>query len=96
MMGYVSALMGDRKKARSVLKKLNAERRKGYINRMNLGRIYSALGDKELAFECLEGAYADHEIDMVAIKIDARWDALAGDRRLAALAQMVGSAHESI
>jgi serine/threonine-protein kinase len=50
-----------------------------------LGAIYIALGEKDLAFEYLEKAYEERDLDIIYLKIHPMWDDIRNDPRYKAL-----------
>jgi len=52
-----------------------------YVTPYGIGRIYTALGQKDEAFHWLETAYAQRENWMVLLKVDPCLDGLRPDPR---------------
>jgi hypothetical protein len=52
--------------------------------------VYAALGDKDRAFQWLEGAFRDRALSMLLVKTDPRADSLRSDPRYAELLRRMG------
>ncbi len=87
-LGYAYAMSGKRDEALAILNKLKTT--KEYVSPFNLGVLYVGLGDKEAAFQSLERAYAEHDLQMVTLKVEPPYDALRSDPRFADLLRRVG------
>jgi serine/threonine protein kinase/tetratricopeptide (TPR) repeat protein len=81
-LGHAYAAAGRRPEAQTVLDKLNLLSKQRYVSAGFRARIYAGLGEKDLAFEWLEKAYADRNINAgVGIKLDPVYDPLRSDPR---------------
>src|SRR5437879_10343017 len=52
--------------------------------------VYGALGNKDKAFEMLNQAYDEHDMQLVSLKVDPTLDDLRDDARLAEIVRRVG------
>jgi adenylate cyclase len=52
--------------------------------------VYGALGDKDKAFEMLNKAYDEHDMQLVSLKVDPTLDELRDDARFAEIVRRVG------
>jgi hypothetical protein len=52
--------------------------------------IYAALGERDLAFEWLERAFAERDPMLVALNVDPAFDGLRSDPRFANLLNRIG------
>ena len=59
-------------------------------NAFSQALIYAGLGDKELAFRCLEKAYQKHDFFLPWIKVDPWMDPLRSDARFKSFLRRVG------
>jgi tetratricopeptide (TPR) repeat protein len=82
--------MGSKDKALLILRKMNALSKKQYVSGYYFALVYTALGNKDKAFEWLEKAYSDHEGRMTLIKVDPLLDDLRSDSRFEKLMQRMG------
>jgi serine/threonine-protein kinase len=87
---YVYARAGRREDALRVLEELKEESRRKYVSPYALATAYSALGEKDLAFEWLEIAYRDRSEYMATIKVDPKIDAIRDDPRFLNLVRCMG------
>jgi hypothetical protein len=63
---------------------------KNYVSPAELPVLYVGLGDKEWAIASLERAYAAHDLQMQALKVDPHYDSLRPDPRFQNLMRRVG------
>jgi hypothetical protein len=56
----------------------------------SLAGVYGALGETDKAFEMLNRAYLDRDLQLVSLKVDPTLDELRGDPRFADLVRRVG------
>ena len=56
----------------------------------SLAGVYGALGDKDQAFEMLNKAYDEHDMQLVSLKVDPSLDDLRDDARFAEIVRRVG------
>jgi len=84
-LGYAYAVMGKRSETESIINSLKERTSKEYVSLYLLGAIYVALGEKDLAFEYLEKAYEERDLDIIYLKIHQMWDDIRNDPRYKAL-----------
>ena len=88
---YVSfayAMLGKRDESLAILKQLKTTT--GYVSPAQLAVLYTGLGNKEAAFESLERAYIEHDLQLQYLKVDPHYDSLRSDPRFADLTRRVG------
>ena len=90
-LGATYAQAGEREKARSILKRLEADPN---VSRGALTSIYVALGEYEKAFAALERAYETHDNQLQFLKISQSFDPLRSDPRYQDLMRRVGFTQE--
>jgi TolB-like protein/Flp pilus assembly protein TadD len=83
--GYLLAKAGRTKEAREVLAKIEAVSYQRYMPPYAMALVHSGLGDREAVFARLEEAYAAHDVHLVLLQIDPKWDAFRKDSRFEAL-----------
>jgi serine/threonine-protein kinase len=88
-LGRTFALSGKRKQAQDVLRKLEAYASERYVSPVEFAWIQFALGETDLGFKWLAKAGEDRSFELIAIKVDPRFDPLRDDRRFAALAKLL-------
>ena len=77
---------------RKSLEVLLAQRKlkSGYISPYGIAGGYAELGDKDHAFEWLNTAYQEHDIDLIQLRTDPAMDSLRSDPRYAELVRKIG------
>src|SRR5262249_21433858 len=60
-----------------------------------IAQIYAALGEKDRAFELLNQAYENRNVDLVSLKINANFDPIRADQPFQALLQRIGLEQQS-
>ncbi|PYS69266.1 MAG: hypothetical protein DMF69_17530 [Acidobacteria bacterium] len=86
--GYAYAKLGRRREAEAVINRWLAKPQ--YVSNYWIATVYTALGEKEKAFEQLEKAYRAHDWFMQRVKTDPFLDPLRDDPRMADLLKRVG------
>ncbi|MEO6333554.1 MAG: winged helix-turn-helix domain-containing protein, partial [Pyrinomonadaceae bacterium] len=89
-LGIIYARAGRTSDALKVIEELRADSNKRYVSPMDIALIYSAMNDKELAFEWLEKAYQVRAGWMFELKVTPELKPLHGDPRFDDLAKRVG------
>ena len=64
--------------------------RTSYVSPYEIGSLYAALGDKDLAFQWLERAWQERSSGLVGMHVDRLLDGLRNDTRYGALGRRVG------
>jgi TolB-like protein/DNA-binding winged helix-turn-helix (wHTH) protein/tetratricopeptide (TPR) repeat protein len=90
--GIAYAAAGRRADAERAIRAVlhSSAREPGPKHSYRLARIYAALGERDLAFQWLETAYAEREENLVWLKVDPHLDPLRADPRFADLLRRVG------
>jgi TolB-like protein/Tfp pilus assembly protein PilF len=86
------AVSGKRDEAEKILDELREESRHSYVSPWLFALIYSGLGDKDRAFDCLEECYQKREHDLAYSNIWPQFDNLHSDPRWSRLVRRVGLA----
>jgi len=84
------AKSGKKKQALKILDELIKRKNNEHIEPFKIALIYTALGDKDQAFEWLEKGYEEHEPSMITLKASIMWDDLRSDPRFIALLKKMG------
>jgi tetratricopeptide (TPR) repeat protein len=84
-LGLAYAQSGRRAAAQNVLDQLNQLSKKEYVEPVPTAQIYTALGEKDKAFEWLEKAYEERSWYLGFVKVDRPFDPLRSDPRFADL-----------
>ncbi|MBJ6980042.1 winged helix-turn-helix domain-containing protein [Luteimonas sp. MC1895] len=87
MLGVAHAAAGDRASAETALRTLQSRDAAPFVSATSLAAVHNALGDTGRALDLLERAYAERDVRLVFLKIDARWNNLRAQPRFRALAR---------
>jgi TolB-like protein/Flp pilus assembly protein TadD len=90
MIGYAYAKVGNRGEAENILRKMEDLAKRRFVDANKMVVIYTALGDKDRAFEWLEKDFEARSSSMFEIGVDPRIDDLRSDIRFKNLLQRVG------
>ncbi len=90
--GRVYALAGRRDEALKVAEELKQMTKERYVSPYMLAIIYTALGDKEQAYEWLDKVYAERSYYVIWLKVDPVFDSLRTDPRFIDFMRKVGLA----
>jgi TolB-like protein/Flp pilus assembly protein TadD len=88
--GHAYAALGQRDEAQGVLDQLAQLSKRRYVSPYYIAAIYTALDEKERAFEWLQTACDNRSEGLVWLKVDPLFDNLRADARFADLLHMVG------
>ena len=88
--GYLYAKMGRRDQAEEVLHTLEAVSRERYVPAFTIALVHAGLEQWQPALEWLERGYDAHDVHLVFLTIDAKWDPLRNHPRFSALLQRCG------
>ena len=83
--GYVYAKLGRAQEAREVLTTLEALSRERYVPPYAMALVHAGLNQRDVAFEWLERAYEAHDVHLIFLPVDPKWDAFRTDARFLAL-----------
>lgn len=90
LLGHVYAVTGKRSEAQKVLTQLEEQSKQTYVDRYFVAQIYTALGDRDKAFQELDKAYEEHSSWLVWLKVEPKFDSLRSDPRFTNLVQRIG------
>lgn len=86
--GYAAA--GRKAEVKRLLEELNQISATQYVPKTFFAYIYSTLGDKDRAFEMLDKAFEQHDINLLGLKTHPWFNPLRSDARFEALLKRVG------
>ena len=89
-LAIVAAASGDRSAAERWLATLVDREKRGEKVDLLLAATYTALGDKERAFERLERLFRARDPSLVSLKLEDAWNPLRSDPRFVSLVHRVG------
>ena len=84
------AASGNRRQAEAALAKLKEFSKQNYVSPLTFAGYYAALGDRNRAFEWLEGSYRQRAPDLTELEVSYVWDNLRTDQRFHSLERRVG------
>jgi TolB-like protein/Flp pilus assembly protein TadD len=84
------ALSGKKPEALAALRKLEAIAKQRYVSPMEFAAVRFALDQPELGFRALDKACEDRAFDVLALKVDPRFEPLRDDPRLQRLLTGIG------
>jgi len=87
MRGYLFAKSGRIGEAREVLNTLESVARERFVPPYATALVYMGLGEAEQALEWLERAWNEHDVHLVLLRADPKWDDLRNDARFTALVE---------
>jgi serine/threonine-protein kinase len=93
--GWSNAVAGKRSEAMKVIEELRERSLTEPIPSFCSAKIYSALGESDLAFEWLEKAYKEHDTSMATILTDESLKGLHQDPRFAKMLRKMKLKHPS-
>ena len=91
-LGYASARMGDRRRACDVLDQLRERSKTEYVSPYHFALIYTALDQRDLAFEWLEKAFQERTARLTGELSERVFDPLRSDPRFQELERRIGLA----
>jgi TolB-like protein len=88
--GYVLATTGRTDAARDVLRTLEAAALLRYVPPYAIALVHAGLDDRDAALESLDRAVSVHDVHVIYLPVDAKWDAYRGDPRFTAVLARCG------
>jgi TolB-like protein len=82
---YILAKLGRTAEAEELLHTLDAVSREKYVPPYAFALVHAGLGEREVALDWLERAYDAHDVHLVLLVLDPKWDAFQQDARFLAL-----------
>jgi TolB-like protein/Flp pilus assembly protein TadD len=89
-LAYAYALAGRKQEAQKALDELLELSKNQYVSSGQIAIIYIARGEKEKAFEFLEMANKDYDLNLMRMKVEQRFDPIRSDPRFEDLAKRIG------
>lgn len=88
--GYTLGKAGRRQEARQVLEELEALGRKRFVPPYAMALVNAGLGERALVFDWLDRAFDVHDVHLMYLTVDPKWDAYRADPRFEALLERCG------
>jgi serine/threonine protein kinase/Flp pilus assembly protein TadD len=89
-LGYAEARSGRKDRAQKALQELEQKSHQVYVPRYQVSAVYTGLGEKDKALECLQQAFSNREEIITFLKVDPTWDTLRSDLRFQNLLHRAG------
>lgn len=90
MRGYAYARWGKEAEAHAAIRDLEAIRAERNVPSTRFALVYTALGDKDAAFEWLNRAYDERDIQTVYVNVNPFYDSLRDDPRFTQFVERLG------
>ncbi len=88
--GYIFAKMGRSAEAREVLRTLVAVGRERYVPPYAMALVHAGFREADDSFEWLERSLDLHDVHLIFLPVDPKWDAFRADSRFSALLHRAG------
>ena len=88
-LGYAYAVNGRRDDAISIINELKNQMKQNYISPYLIAAIYSALNERDLAFQWLDKAYETRDVNVIFLKVDPIFDNSRSDQRFNAMLKKI-------
>ena len=89
-LGRTLALGNKREAARRTLRKLETLAKERYVSPFEFASIFVALGQVDVGFEWLDKARAERVFELIAMRVDPRFDSLRADPRFESMIHHIG------
>lgn len=89
-LGHALTATGQKAKPKALLEELRAILRRRYVSPYCFALVHAGLGEKEQAFQRLEEAVVTHDVWLVWLKAEPRFDNLRSDSRFQVLLRRIG------
>ena len=79
--GYILATLGRTQEALEILGTLKGLANERYIPRYTIALVYAGLGQRDATLEWLESAFEAHDVHVIFLPVDPKWDDFGDDPR---------------
>ncbi len=90
MIGCINARLGRKDQAFQIIKQIESQSKNNCQHSIKLSRIYLDLGEKEIAYNFLDEAFNEHDVDLISLRSDPRWLSITHEDRFKELVLKVG------
>jgi serine/threonine-protein kinase len=90
LLAYALAKGGKTAEARAMVDDLVRISNQRYVPGSNVAIAYNGLGDREKAFAWLERAFQEHDVRLIFLKVDPKWNNLRSEQRFRDLLRRIG------
>lgn len=88
--GYIFAKLGRADEAREVLRTLVAIARERYVPPYAMALVHAGLREPDDSFQWLDRAFDLHDVHLIFLPVDPKWDPLRADPRFSAVLNRAG------
>jgi TolB-like protein/DNA-binding winged helix-turn-helix (wHTH) protein/Flp pilus assembly protein TadD len=88
--GYIHGKAGRRDKAREILTTLETQSHTRYVPPYALALVHAGLGEHDAVFEWLDRAFDVHDVHLIYLPVDPKWDPYRSDPRFETLLMRCG------
>jgi TolB-like protein/DNA-binding winged helix-turn-helix (wHTH) protein/Flp pilus assembly protein TadD len=88
--GYLLAKAGHANEARDLLRTLEAASHQRYVPPYAFALVHAGLGDADAMFASLDEAFTVHDVHLIFLPVDPKWDPYRDDPRFKALVDRCG------
>jgi len=89
-LGRTYALWGKREQALEILEELHRLTKLRYVSPFEFASLQFALGEKEAGFEWLRKAFQDRCFELIALRVDPRFDEIKNEPAFLSLSSQLG------
>ena len=79
--GYLLGKLGQLADARALLKLMEDLSRNRYVPPYAMALVHAGLGDPDIVFDCLDRAHTAHDVHLIFLTVDSKWDPFRTDPR---------------
>jgi tetratricopeptide (TPR) repeat protein len=83
--GYILAKVGRSQQAREILNTLEGLSHKRYVPPATIALVYAGLGERDASFEWLERAFDAHDVHLIFLPVDPKWNDIRNDSQFLAI-----------
>jgi tetratricopeptide (TPR) repeat protein len=83
--GYLFARLGRNQEGEEVLKTLKSVALERYVPPYAMALVHAGLGQQDAALEWLERGYNEHDVHLIFLPVDPKWDSFRTNGRFLAL-----------
>jgi TolB-like protein len=87
---YILAKLGREHEARELLRTLQAIERERYVPPYALALVHAGLGERDDVYACLERAYDAHDVHLIFLPVDPKWEIFRSEDRFRDLMKRCG------
>jgi predicted Zn-dependent protease len=87
---YALAQSGQTDEAMLAIEEMKARSAQSYLPPYAIALVYAGLRNMEAAFDWLDRAFGCHDVHLVLLRADPKWDWVRSDRRFVALMERCG------